>query len=204
MGDLSPGGRAAPVAAAKAAARKRAMALRDAVPAARRTAMAEAVARLDLPFLAGREVVSAYYPMGSEFDVLPLMSRIAGLGHATALPAVAGRGRPLRFHAWVPGEPTVRGVRDIPVPAPGAAERVPDLLLVPFLQFDRQGFRLGYGAGFYDLTLAALRAARDILAVGIGFSAQEVARVPRAGHDQRLDLIVTEREIIACRPEAGA
>jgi 5-formyltetrahydrofolate cyclo-ligase len=201
MADLSPG---ESVAAVKAAARKQAITLRDTIPAARRAAMAKAVARLDLPFLARRATVSAYHPMGSEFDVLPLMSRIAGLGHATALPVVTGRNQPLRFHAWAPGEPTLRGVRDIPVPASGAAELVPDLLLVPFLQFDRQGFRLGYGAGFYDLTLAALRAVKDILAVGIGFSAQEVAHVPRAGHDQRLDAIFTEREIITCRSGTGA
>ena len=137
-------------------------------------------------------VVSGFTPFLNEIDVLPLMARLAGEGWRTALPVVAGRDRPLVFRAWAPGEPTVAGAWSIPVPPDSAPEVEPDVLLVPMLAFDRSGFRLGYGGGFYDRTLSALRAAKPVVAVGVAFAGQEMAEVPREAHDEPLDWILTE------------
>ena len=137
-------------------------------------------------------VVSGFKSFADEIDVMPLMARLAGKGWRTALPVVVGRGRPLLFRAWAPGEPTVAGAMSIPVPLDTAPELEPDVLLVPMLAFDGQGFRLGYGGGFYDRTLAGLRASKPVVAVGVAFAAQEVAKLPRGRHDEPLDWILTE------------
>ena len=137
--------------------------------------------------------VSGFKPVSDEIDVLPLMARLAGEGWRTALPVVVGRDKPLVFRAWAPGEPTVAGAWSIPVPPETAPEVRPDVLLVPMLAFDRAGFRLGYGGGFYDRTLSALRAVKPIVVVGVAFAGQEMAEVPREAHDEPLDWILTEQ-----------
>ena len=115
------------------------------------------------------------------------------------LPVVAGRGQPLIMRAFAFGDPLVAGVWGIRVPRDDARRVDPDILLVPLLAFDRRGHRLGYGAGYYDLTLTALRAKKPIVAVGIGFAAQEVDEVPTTPRDARLDLMLTEKEAIDFR-----
>lgn len=140
--------------------------------------------------------VSGYWPMPGEMDPRPLMEDMAVRGHPLCLPVVQGRGRPLLFRAWRRGDPLVPGALGILAPGSTAPSLVPGLLLVPLLAFDRQGFRLGHGAGYYDMTLAGLRAAGTVLAVGIAYAGQEVARVPREAHDEPLDWVVTEGEAI--------
>jgi 5-formyltetrahydrofolate cyclo-ligase len=147
-----------------------------------------------VPLPAAGAAVSAFWPMGPEIDVRPLLHRLDALGYRLGLPVMVGRGRPLVFRRWTPATVLVDGGFGTSVPPDGAPAVVPALVIVPLLAFDRQGFRLGYGGGFYDRTLAALRAAGRPLAVGVGFAGQEVARVPRADYDQRLDWMVTERE----------
>ena len=88
------------------------------------------------------------------------------------------------------------GIRE---PKADAPEVAPDILLVPLLAFDRSGHRIGYGAGYYDMTIAKLRAMKPVVAVGIAFAAQEIASVPVTPRDARLDLVLTEREIIDLR-----
>ena len=151
------------------------------------------LAAIGLEFL-GLEpaTVSGFKPFADEIDVLPLMARLAAEGWRTALPVVMCRSKPLVFRAWAPGEPTVAGAWSIPVPPDSALEVRPDVLLVPMLAFDRAGFRLGYGGGFYDRTLSALRATRPVIAVGVAFADQEMAEVPREAHDEPLDWILTE------------
>ena len=144
--------------------------------------------------------VSCYWPMGSEIDTRPLMTALQARGHAVGLPVMEGRGRPLRFRAWTPGTALEPGGFGTRIPGAGAAEVVPDYLLVPLLAFDRAGFRLGYGGGFYDRTLQALRAAGPRLAVGVAFAGQELPAVPREATDERLDWIVTEAEAIRISP----
>lgn len=140
--------------------------------------------------------VSGYWPMEGEIDPRVLMADLAARGHALGLPVVQGRGKPLIFRVWHKGDALVAGSLGIPAPRPDAALLVPGLLLVPLLAFDREGFRLGHGAGYYDMTLASLRAAGPVLAVGVAYAGQEVARVPREAHDQPLDWVVTERGVI--------
>jgi 5-formyltetrahydrofolate cyclo-ligase len=189
---------------AKAAARAEAMARRDAIPADVREAAARAVAGGDVPFkVAAGIVVSAYHPVGSEFDVLPLLTRLAALGARTALPVVVAPREPLRFRAWSPGDPLEPGVRAIPVPVSGAPDCSPDILLVPLLAFDHRGFRLGYGAGFYDRTLAVLRGRGAVVAVGVGFAGQEIPCVPHELHDERLDWMMTEAGAFRSGRETG-
>jgi 5-formyltetrahydrofolate cyclo-ligase len=140
--------------------------------------------------------IAGYWPIGDELDVRPLMERLHVRGCALCLPVVVAKGRPLLFRRWRPGDALVPGGLGIPVPGEGAGEVRPDLLLVPLLAFDRGGHRLGYGAGFYDRTLALLRSDGPVTAVGVGYDAQEVPAVPRDALDQPLDWIVTERRAL--------
>ena len=112
------------------------------------------------------------------------------------------RAAPLTFRRWRPGEPTVPGEMNIPEPPPEAPEVEPDLLFVPLSAFDRRGHRIGFGAGHYDRTLARLRAKGRVTAVGIAYSVSEVPRAPDEPHDQRLDYILTESELIDTRNRA--
>ena len=114
------------------------------------------------------------------------------------MPVVVGDGLPLGFRSWAPGDAIVPGNWNIPVPADTATALLPDALLVPMLAFDRQGYRLGYGGGYYDRTLLALRALKPVIAIGVAYAAQEVAEVPREPFDQRLDYVMTEKETFAC------
>jgi len=143
--------------------------------------------------------VSGYFPMKSEISPIPLLRKLAALGAQLALPVVAGRGKPLIMRAWSLGEPLVAGVWGIREPGPEAPEVEPDVLIVPLLAFDRYGHRIGYGAGYYDLTIAKLRAKKPVVAAGIAQAAQEIAAVPTTASDVRLDFVLTEREVIDCR-----
>jgi 5-formyltetrahydrofolate cyclo-ligase len=143
-------------------------------------------------------IVSGFFPYMSEIDSRPLLGRLAGEGWTTALPIVIAKGEPLVFRRWLPGEPTVTGVWDIPRPPDSSPLVEPDALLVPLMAFDRRGYRLGYGGGFYDRTLALLRSRKPIKAIGIAYAAQEVDSVPHDDHDQPMDFVMTEKEVFAC------
>lgn len=141
-------------------------------------------------------VVSAYWPMGDELDVLPLITRLAGRGVPVCLPVVVAKDTPLIFRAWTPETALVPAGFGTSVPPPDAVERVPTLLLVPLLAWDRAGYRLGYGGGFYDRTLDLLRRSGAPTALGVAYSAQEVECVPRDANDQPLDGLLTEVGLI--------
>ena len=143
--------------------------------------------------------VSGFIPLKSEIDVRPLMRKLAEMGAKLALPVVVGRGEPLVMRAWAFGAPLKGGGWGISEPADDAPEVYPDILLVPLLAFDRAGHRIGYGAGYYDMTITALRARKPVTAIGVAFAAQEVAQVPTTPRDARLDLVLTEREVIDLR-----
>jgi 5-formyltetrahydrofolate cyclo-ligase len=140
--------------------------------------------------------ISAYWPLEEEFDPRPLFTALHCRRHPIGLPVILGKGQPLLFRRWEPTTELVRGSFRVMTPPPTAPEIVPKVLLVPLLAFDRAGFRLGYGGGFYDRTIAKLRAVGEALAVGVTFAALEVPAVPRDQTDQTLDWIVTEREAI--------
>jgi 5-formyltetrahydrofolate cyclo-ligase len=127
------------------------------------------------------------------------MRKLADAGATLALPAIAGRGKPLIMRAWTFGEPLASGQWGIREPVPEAPEVAPDVLIVPLAAFDRDGHRIGYGAGYYDMTINALRAKKKVTAIGIAFAAQEIPQVPATQRDARLDLVLTERETIDFR-----
>ena len=184
----------------KAELRAAAIARRDALPAETRKAAAEAIAAREFPLrVTPGTIVSGFMPMRSEINPLPLMKTLAAAGAALALPVVVGRGQPLIMRAWNWGDPLDAGQWGIREPKPDAPEVEPDIVLVPLLAFDRAGHRIGYGAGYYDLTIARLRARKAITAVGLAFAAQEVAAVPTTSRDARLDLVLTEAEVIDLR-----
>jgi 5-formyltetrahydrofolate cyclo-ligase len=184
----------------KAALRSEAAARRDALaPEARKTA-AEAIAARRFPLaIAPGTIVSGFMPLKSEINPLPLIQKLSEAGARLALPAIAERGKPLIMRAWEFGAPLDRGQWGIREPKPDAREIDPDILLVPLLAFDRGGYRIGYGAGYYDMTIHRLRTLKPVMAVGIAFAAQEVSEVPKTPRDERLDLVLTEREIIDLR-----
>ena len=138
-------------------------------------------------------VVAGYWPMGDEMDVRPLLSALAERGLALALPVVVGPDRPLIFRAWAPGEALEAGPHGTCHPMGHAPEVRPALVLVPLLGFDRAGRRLGYGGGYYDRTLSALRGQGGVTALGVAFAAQEIEDLPAESHDQRLDGVMTEQ-----------
>lgn len=179
----------------KTALRLQARAIRAAIPGDLAMEAARAVARhfCDSLLQAGGAVVAGYWPLAGELDPRPLMELLAERGARLALPGAAHPGRPLRFHAFLPGDVLRPGPFGVMIPAEGTAELQPDLVLVPLLAFDVRGGRLGYGGGFYDRTLEALRRTRPgLLAVGLAFAAQEVSALPHEPGDQMLDWIVTE------------
>ena len=184
----------------KAVLRREAVARRDALPAVTRAAAADTLAARPFPLpLAPGVVVSAFMPLKYELDPLPLLRKLVGEGARLVLPVVIGRGKPLVMREWAFGEPLAQGVWGIREPAPTAAVVDPDILLVPIVAFDRTGHRIGYGAGYYDMTIARLRARKPVVAVGVAFAAQEVPAVPAMPRDERLDLVLTEREVIDLR-----
>ena len=143
---------------------------------------------------AGGDAVSGYWPLGDEIDPRPVLQALHERGHPIGLPTMPGAAQPLTFRAWQPGAELQDGGFGTRVPPESAPVIVPRVLLVPMLAFDRVGYRLGYGGGFYDRTLEQLRADQpDTLAVGVAYRAQEVDHVPRDRYDQRLDMILTEQ-----------
>lgn len=180
--------------------RNAAFSKRDALPADERAAAAETIATRPFPVpIKPGVIVSGFMPLKTEINPLPLMRRLAAAGARLALPAIAGRGKPLIVRAYAFGDEFARGQWGIREPKPEATEVDPDILLVPLACFDRAGHRIGYGAGYYDMTINALRAKKQVVAVGLAFAAQEVAHVPATERDARLDLVLTERETIDFR-----
>ena len=147
-----------------------------------------------LSFASG-SVVGGYVALSGEADPHVFLERLSALGCALAYPRVAAKDEPLIFHRWSAGQELIAGAYGIPEPAADWPVASPDIFLVPLLSFDAEGYRLGYGGGYYDRTLETLRARRSVIAIGVAFSGQELARVPHEPSDQRLDWIVTEREL---------
>jgi len=123
--------------------------------------------------------VSGFSPLKSEISPLPLLRRLADAGASLALPVVLGRGQPLVMRAWSFGAPLVSGVWGIREPPADAPELNPDILIVPLLAFDRRGHRIGYGAGYYDMTIARLRAMKPVAAIASRLGAKKSPRCRR-------------------------
>ncbi len=143
-----------------------------------------------------RCVVSGYVAIGSEIDAMGLLEWFFDHGFTIGLPLVTAADTPLTFLNYQPGDRLVKGNFDVFTPQHGVATVTPSLLLVPLLAFDRRGYRLGYGGGFYDRTLAQLRQRGAIRAIGLAFGGQEVDAVPHDGFDQPLDGVLCESGLI--------
>ena len=152
-------------------------------------------AAANLPAMPGVHVYGLYHPVGSELDPTPI--RVPGARRA--LPVVIAREAPLVFRLHELGEPLALDALGIPAPAADAAEARPDVLFTPVLAFDRRGGRLGQGGGHYDRTIAALRAEKPLLVIGVAYAGQEVPEIPMEPHDERLDGILTETAYIPVR-----
>lgn len=145
--------------------------------------------------LATGSVVAGYAPISSEADPMAILREADARGFPCVLPSVEAPASPLTFRRWRPGDPLVDGPHGTRAPEAGAPILMPQVVIVPLLAFDKAGRRLGYGGGYYDRTLAFLRARgeNNVLVVGLAFAAQEADEVPEEFGDQRLDWIVTER-----------
>jgi 5-formyltetrahydrofolate cyclo-ligase len=184
----------------KAELREAVLQRRDALAAPLRAEAAEIIASRPLPVpVPAGTVVSGFSSIRSEISPVPLLRRFAAAGASLALPAIIRRGDPLVFRAFQFGQELARGQWGIREPKPDAPEVRPDIVLAPLAVFDRRGNRIGYGAGYYDRTLRALRAMKPIVVIGLAFALQEVDEVPPRSWDEPLDLVLTEREVIDCR-----
>jgi 5-formyltetrahydrofolate cyclo-ligase len=172
---------------------------RRALPDALRRIGASQIAAHGLRFLAGgdaamveqKPVVSGFLSIGDELDTDPLLQSLHADGFPLCLPVMRGKRNPLIFRSWQPGDTmgeTLWGIRE---PEAHRAVVVPRILLVPLLAFDRAGYRLGYGGGYYDRTLRGLRSTGAVVAVGLAFDEQEVDAVPHLDYDERIDWVLT-------------
>ncbi len=142
------------------------------------------------------KTIAGYWPLGDEIDCRPALEKFVSQGIEVALPVVAGQGQVLIFRNWTPGEPLETGPFGTSHPAANAPMCSPDILLLPLVAFDNIGQRLGYGAGYYDRTLAELRNRSQVLAIGIAYDEQEIEPIPAGRHDQRLDAVVTDQRAL--------
>jgi 5-formyltetrahydrofolate cyclo-ligase len=182
-------------ARAAAKSRRAAILLTDRVTFSQRIAKIDLGQQLSPPPL----VVSGYVPLGDEIDPQPLMSGLQAKGYQLSLPVLQGRGLPLLFRRYAPGDSLERVQWGIQEPRSGQPLLDPDILLVPLLAFDAGGHRLGYGGGYYDRTIAALRLLKPVLTVGIAFDQQRIDAVPHLDYDQRLDFVLTPSGLIRCQ-----
>ncbi len=140
-------------------------------------------------------VIAGYMPIRSEISPLPVMEAQHASGRIVVVPVIAGKGKPLLFSRWTPGCAMVPGPFGAQIPARADYLR-PEVLITPLVAFDRRGYRLGYGGGFYDRSIEMLTLAEEPHAVGLAFAAQELPDVPVGRNDRRLDALVTENEVL--------
>ena len=168
---------------------------RLALPTAGRAVRSEAITAALIQILPScpGALIGFYWPFKGEYDPRPLARLLHANGTRLALPVVVEKAKPVIFREWWPGIPMTHGVWNIPIPEAGDPV-APDVLLVPLVGFDRQGYRLGYGGGYYDRTLAALPAKPR--AIGVGFELSRITTIHPQPHDVAMDLIVTERRTV--------
>ena len=156
--------------------------------------------------LTDQDIVAGFWPIKSELDPRPLMAAMTALGLKTSLPATPKPGKPLIFHAWNDDDPVIEGLYGTSEPEADAPVIIPALVLVPMLAFDADGYRLGYGGGFYDRTLTKLRSEGHIVhCIGVAYDIQLVDEVPIGEFDAKLDGVLTESGLLLpmSAPELG-
>jgi 5-formyltetrahydrofolate cyclo-ligase len=135
--------------------------------------------------------IAGYWPLGDEIDCRPALEASSNAGAIVALPVVAGQGQVLIFRAWRPGDVLEQGPFGTMHPSVRSPVVCPQILLVPLIAYDLEGGRLGYGAGYYDRTIASFRAHAQVTAIGLAYDVQRVDAVPVDAHDQPLDAVIT-------------
>ena len=186
----------------RAEMKKRRTALAVANPIAGEAVAKHAVAALDVSGWPAKPLtVAGYWPIQSEISPFPLMEAFADRGYALALPCLVREDDTFRmiFRRFRIGDRLISGPFDILQPDEGLQEVEPDIVLMPLLAFTESGQRLGYGGGYYDRAVAALRGRKAIQAIGIAFSAQQLAEIPFEVHDQNLDGMYTDQGVIEAR-----
>jgi 5-formyltetrahydrofolate cyclo-ligase len=175
------------------ATRARLLAERQQLPPNEREAIAERVRQrvLELVDPLPRSL-GIYWPIHGELNLIPIAEQVLAAGGEVGLPVVVQKAAPVEFWAWRHGERLVRGQWDIPVPKHRKVI-TPELLIVPLVGFSTEGYRLGYGGGFYDRTLAAANPRPRT--VGVGFASARLDTIYPQPHDIRLDVLVTEEGI---------
>jgi len=187
------------LAVSKSQLRQQLIAARKSLPDDDADAAIVSITAKILNYLAGETrplKVAGYVPMQGECDLLPAMQAIEALGHQICLPVIEGTQRQLGFRRWVPGQALQAGPFGTQVPLATASICDPDLLLVPLVGINDYGVRLGYGGGYYDTTLAALREIHPVVALGIGYDCQRIARLPHEAHDVLLDGLISESGLV--------
>ena len=145
--------------------------------------------------LAAKSIIGVYVALPREADPGPLAQKLSALGHIIAYPRVSSKIEALTFHTQPHGRAFVQGDFDVMEPAADWPRVTADVLLVPLLAFDVQGYRLGYGGGHYDRTLSNLRRHGPVIAIGLAYAGQEVASLPHEATDEKLDMVLTEAGI---------
>ena len=189
---------------AKSELRRHALARRDLVTPAESHAAAAAISETGLAIVektarhgeTATPIVAVYWPIRSELNTRPLIDALAAAGLHVTLPVMHAVRQPLVFRDFTPGDALLKGPYGLSEPAEDRRARDPDIIFAPLAAFDRACRRIGYGGGIYDATLAQLRAKKAVMAIGLAYSFQEVARTPTEPHDQLLDFVLTENELI--------
>jgi len=179
------------IAYEKSRARLQAKARRHAAHKQGSAAAIELIAHLP-PSVFRSAVIGGYWPLAEELDPRPLLRALSDMGAVLALPCTPRKGYPLVFRHWTPADILRAGPYNTREPYPEQRVIYPDFVLVPLLAFTEAGERLGYGGGFYDRTLAALKQRHDVFACGVAYDAQKAARLPVGAYDIRLDGLLTE------------
>ncbi|MXS79477.1 5-formyltetrahydrofolate cyclo-ligase [Nitrosomonas eutropha] len=175
--------------------------LRQQIPAAQRVLWSDAITAAltqGFPILENQRI-GFYWPHQGEYDPVPAMTDLRARGATLALPEVIGKGEPLRFIEWWPGAPMKKDIYGISFPD-NTREITVDSIIIPLLGFDEQGYRLGYGSGYFDRTLATMNPRP--LAIGVVFEMLRLPTIHPQQHDIPMDYIVTEQSIL-CRTDAG-
>ncbi len=179
--------------------RKSALSLRASVASEAKTEQANESLMGMLQSCRPEHVVAGYLPIGSELDPTPTMAELTKAGVTVCVPEVIRKGFRLKFRKWLPGTSLIKNAFGTSIPESGEY-CLPDFLIVPVVAFDSTCARLGYGGGFYDRTLRYLRGKntktyQPPIAFGFAYAEQEFNRLPFDGHDQRMDMMITDSEL---------
>jgi len=175
----------------RAEAKKRRAELSPDVRQQASAAIAATELRFLTPPLQAGAIIAGFMPIGEEISPLPLMQKMAAQGFGLALPVMAGKNQPLEFRSYAAGDPLVSAVWGIREPGPDKPVLWPDVVLTALLAFDDEGYRLGYGGGYYDRTIRRLRGLKPAVTIGLAYDEQRVDAVPHLDYDERLDWILT-------------